>query len=58
MFSGESKGNIGKKRVKKVRAFIAFLGILHIGIRNIGIYVLILKGTKNKEVKCVFKSQR
>ena len=58
MFLRGSKKNLGKKRIKTVKGLHSLPGTSQTGIRNIGVYVLIQKGAKNREVDWVFECQR
>ena len=58
MFLRGSKKNLGKKRIKTVKGLHSLPGTSQTGIRNIGVYVLIQKGAKNREIDWVFECQR
>ena len=53
MFLRGSKKNLGKKRIKTVKGLHSLPGTSQTGIRNIGVYVLIQKGAKNREIDWV-----
>ena len=57
MFLRGSKKNLGKKRIKTVKGLHSLTWTSQTGIRNIGVYVLIQKGAKNKEVDCFWMSK-